>query len=251
MSFDGLNNSLLADPLAAPLLEAETVRDWGRTLIVAPHPDDESLGCGGAIALLRKFDCPVFVVVMSDGTLSHPNSKKYPAPRLRDLRECEMLDALNILGVSADNVRFLRYKDRSVPHETAPNWRSAVQTCQDYLQEVQPDTILVPWRRDPHPDHAAAWKIFAATQYLSEKPRTIEYPIWLWELAEGDDAPRQNEAKAWRLNIAQVIEQKQAAIRAHRSQTTDLIDDDPTAFRLTPEILTHFAHDWEIYLENL
>lgn len=252
MSFDRLNDSLLADPLAAPLLEAETVRGWGRTLIVAPHPDDESLGCGGAIALLRRFDYPVFVVVMSDGTLSHPNSQKYPALRLRDLREREMLDALNILQVAPENVRFLRYKDRSVPHENAPDWENAVKICRDYLQEIQPDTILVPWRRDPHPDHCASWKIFAsAMQDLTKKPRTIEYPIWLWELAEGADAPQTNEAKAWRLNIAQVVEQKQAAIKAHRSQTTDLIDDDPTAFRLTPEILAHFAYDWEIYLESL
>ncbi|MHC5832664.1 MAG: PIG-L deacetylase family protein, partial [Nostoc sp.] len=41
-------------------------------LIVAPHPDDETLGCGGAIALLRSLNCHVQVLVISDGTLSHP-----------------------------------------------------------------------------------------------------------------------------------------------------------------------------------
>ena len=56
---------------------AETVIDWGKTLVVAPHPDDESLGCGGAIVLLRKFGNEVTVLTVSDGALSHPNSKKF------------------------------------------------------------------------------------------------------------------------------------------------------------------------------
>jgi hypothetical protein len=43
---------------------------------------------------------------------------------------------------------------------------------------------------------------------------------------------------------------KQQAIAAYRSQTTNLIDDDPEGFRLTPEMLANFAHPWEVYLEE-
>lgn len=116
-----------------------------------------------------------------------------------------------------------------------------------------PQTILVPWRRDPQPDHRASWSLIAAA--LARDPayevRRIEYLIWLWELAAAGDAPRPDEATTWRLDIGSVLPRKRAAIAAHRSQTTDLIDDDPTGFRLTPDILAHFAHPWEVYLEAI
>src|SRR6185369_12093790 len=96
------------------LKKAETIIDWGKTCVFAPHPDDESLGCGGAIALLRKFNLPVHTIVMSDGTLSHPNSRKFPAEKLRRLRETEIKNALKILGVCEDKITFLRYADRAV-----------------------------------------------------------------------------------------------------------------------------------------
>ena len=250
-----MNNSPqnpFADLSKIETARAETVLDWGKTLIVAPHPDDESLGCGGAIALLRKYEREVVVLTMSDGTLSHPNSKKYPPEKLRELRESEMCAALEILGVSADKVKFLRFKDRSVPNENATDFAAAVETVKEFLIEIQPNTIIVPWRRDPHPDHRATRQIFgAANAFFDGKFRLIEYPIWLWEMADAADLPQANEVKIRRLAIDEVVERKQKAIYAHRSQTTDLIDDDPHGFRLSPEVLAHFAAPFEIYLESI
>lgn len=247
-----LKNSVLAEPESLPLISADAVKTWNKTLIVAPHPDDESLGCGGAIALLRKFDCDVSILVLSDGTLSHPNSKKFPASVLRDLREREMLGAIEILGVQAKSLTFLRYLDRSVPNKDSEFFASAVKVCQNYLEKIKPQTILLPWRRDPHPDHLAANQIIVtARTHLDFATRIIEYPIWAWELATREDAPQSTEVTAWRLDIKTVAPQKQRAIAAHRSQTTDLIDDDPTGFRLTPDILANFAASWEIYLESV
>ncbi len=239
-----LDGSPLADISSIPLKNADFVKSWGKTLIVAPHPDDESLGCGGAIALLRNFSIEVEVLVLSDGTLSHPNSVKFPAEKLRDLRETEMLNALEILGVNKENTTFFRYKDRSVPNADSTE---TVVRCGKYLDFIEPQTILVPWRRDPHPDHRAAHSLIRAA---NESAKMIEYPIWLWEIAESHDAPRCEEVAAFRLDISSVTAQKQRAINAHQSQTTDLIDDDPQAFRLTADILANFAGNWEIYLEQ-
>ena len=233
-------------------LEPETVKNWGRTLIVAPHPDDESLGCGGAIALLRKFGFEVIVLTVSDGTLSHPNSQKYPPEKLRDLRENEMTAALEILGVAANKIKFLRLRDRSVPEENSNEFEAAVKIVKNFLTEHQPQTILVPWRRDPHPDHRASNQIInAAIAGKSGSFRLLEYPIWLWEMAENADLPREENIKIYGLKIDSVVAQKQAAIGAHVSQTTDLIDDDPNGFRLSPEVLAHFAKPFEIYLEEI
>ena len=109
-----------ADALAAmrdmPLLSFGQLAIRG-LVVVAPHPDDESLGCGGLIAAATTDGIPVRIVVVSDGAGSHPNSVSYPPARLRHLRESETLTAAAELGVAADAVAFLGLPDRYVPSE--------------------------------------------------------------------------------------------------------------------------------------
>jgi LmbE family N-acetylglucosaminyl deacetylase len=241
-----MNNQVIEiSPLANPyILPIKTIEEIAASpvLVVAPHPDDETLGCGGAIALLRTLDCDVHVLIVSDGTLSHPNSKKFPAPALKALRESETLAALNLLGVERTSVTFLGLQDGSVP--TA--YTNAVATCRDYLAQLMPQTIFIPWRRDPHPDHRATWNLIHNALKLN-KTRVIEYPIWDWDEKQRGDFV---DIECWRLDISKVMELKQQAISAYRSQTTNLIDDDPEAFTLTPEMLSNFTHPWEMYLEK-
>ena len=139
-----------------------------------------------------------------------------------------------------------------MPNEDSSDFAATVEIIKDFLNENSPDTIIVPWRRDPHPDHRATRQIFkAANAFFGGKFRVIEYPIWLWEMAEAADLPQENEVVIWRLAIDEVVEIKQAAIHAHLSQTTDLIDDDPEGFLLSTEVLAHFAAPFEIYLEEM
>lgn len=243
--------SPLTDPLALPLLAPETVRDLGPTLIVAPHQDDESLGCGGLIALLRRHNLSVTVLFISDGTGSHPRSRAYPAPRLRDLREMEALAALRCLGVTPGRATFLRLRDTAVPMIETADFGHAAARVRAAIGAAAPKTIVLPWRRDPHCDHRAAWQLVqAALASLPERPRLLEYPIWVWELAGEGDLPQMGEVAGWRLDIGAVLPQKEAAIAAHRSQFGAIIDDDPEGFCLLPHVLAHFSQPWEIYLEE-
>ncbi|MBN3948317.1 MAG: PIG-L family deacetylase [Nostoc sp. NMS7] len=216
-------------------------------LIVAPHPDDETLGCGGAIALLRSLNCDVQVLVISDGTLSHPRSRKYPADTLRCLREAETLSALKLLGVEVNHVTFWRMQDGSISIQ----YQSVVASCRAYITEVAPQIIFLPWRYDPHADHRGTWKLIHAVLHgLRLSPRLIEYPIWDWDWQQRGSLPASLDVTTWRLNISTVLELKQQAIAAYRSQITDLIDDDPEGFRLTPKMLANFTHPWEVYIEE-
>lgn len=247
---DSLVGSLLCNPETLPLRSIDVVCSFGPTLVVAPHPDDESLGCGGAIALLRDAGTPVHVLVVSDGAGSHPHSLRYPAPCLRALREQEELAALDALGVPRSAATFLRLPDTAVPAAGDAGFIAAVGACRTLLVEHGIRTVLAPWRREPHCDHRAANEIARAALAGCIRPaRLLEYPIWTWTLGEPDDAPAAHEARAWRLPIAGVLPRKLAAIAAHRSQTTDLIDDDAEGFRLLPEQIALFARPWELFLE--
>lgn len=241
------SQSLLANPHVLPLRPGTMVKEFGPTVVIAPHPDDETLGCGGAIAHLSQ-DCPVQVLVISDGTLSHPRSRRYPALALRGLREAETRSALALLGIEPAQVNFLRLPDGAVPLPNAAGFAQAVSRCSNYLSELAPRTILLPWRFDPHPDHRATWQlIYTSVAEFDPLPRLIEYPIWDWDPQQGLPIP--GEVIAWRLDISKVLALKLKAIAAYRSQTTNLIDDDPEGFRLTPAMLANFTHPWEVYLE--
>ena len=228
---------------------SEELRSWGRTLVVAPHADDESLGCGGVIALLRQQGQTVSVLFVSDGSMSHPSSKRYPPKARRDLREGEALNALKILGVAPADVHFLRLPDTRVPVPSSADFGEAVALVREQLARLQPQTVLVPWRRDPHGDHRATWHLLqAAVKQLKAPVCWLEYPIWVWESTRPDDLPTAADGSWLRVDVSKVLSQKRRAIAAHRSQTTPLIDDDPDGFTLSAEMIGHFIQPYEYFL---
>ncbi|WP_310488614.1 PIG-L family deacetylase [Chamaesiphon sp. VAR_69_metabat_338] len=243
---------LLARPETLPLLDLSAVSRQ-RAVVVAPHPDDETLGCGGAIALMCAKGYDVKVAIVSDGTGSHPNSQTYLAPALRSLRELETLAALKILGIEdRSRVTFLGLQDGAVPTLAAPTFLAAKLRCQRYLRQTLPDTIFLPWRADPHPDHRATWQLFqAAILSLGISPQIIEYPIWDWDVQQQKKLPDLDRISGWRLDIERVLATKKQAIATYKSQLGELIDDDPDGFYLTPELLTNFTRPWEVYFEEI
>jgi LmbE family N-acetylglucosaminyl deacetylase len=115
---------------------------------------------------------------------------------------------------------------------------------------VDTATVLQPWRRDPHDDHRATWAIFAAALDGLESPaRRLEYPIWARVHPGPTDLPRSDEGTVWRFDTVAVHDQKRAAILAHRSQTTGLIDDAEIGECLTPAVLERFFEAWEPFVE--
>jgi LmbE family N-acetylglucosaminyl deacetylase len=249
MKLLNLAPSPLTHPETLPLASVASIAA-ASALVVAPHPDDETLGCAGAIALLCARGCRVRILVVSDGAQSHPNSRKYPAPALRALRKTETLIAMKLLGVERSDITFLQIPDGAIPAPESPQFNTAAALCHAYLAATSPQLLFLPWRDDPHPDHRATWQLFAAAvARCTFAPKTLEYPIWDWDehqrrsLCPGLVTP-------WRLDISSVVDLKQQAIAAYRSQTTDFIDDDPTGFRLSPTMLANFAHPWEIYLSS-
>ena len=219
----------------------------GRVVVLAPHPDDESLGCGGLLALLAQAGQEPHVVIVTDGSRSH-DSPSTPPAALAALRQREARAAVAALGLPADAVTFLAHPDCGMPEAGTAAFTVAASALSRTLSDA--DTVVVPWRRDPHCDHEATWALArAAVARLDEPPRWIEYPVWAWEHASTDVAPQHGEATPWRLDISDVLDPKRRAVAAHRSQTTRLIADDPDGFVLEPHVLAHFDRSWELYLD--
>ncbi len=225
----------------------EVFADCKGAIVLAPHPDDETLGCGGAIALLRQRSIPVHVIILSDGTKSHPDSQTHPAPVLKALRETETYTALAQLGVTKEFVTFLNWPDTAVPHPAHPDFSTAVSQCAYYLRKYSPSLLFVPWQNDRHCDHRATWQIAQqCLEHLSNPPKQVVYAVWGTPSAGLPSLPPGETG--WRLDIRSVQQLKRSAAMAHQSQTTDLIQDDPTAFRLTPTMLNNLIQPWETYL---
>jgi LmbE family N-acetylglucosaminyl deacetylase len=204
-----------------------------RALIVAPHPDDETLGCGGLVATLSRLGAAFRFIFVTDGAASHPGSRLWPRWRLAAQRRREAHEALRRLG--ADNAPrvFLGLPDAAMPAARSPRWKEAVTQIRDIVREFQPDLAVLPWRRDPHCDHRDSWKMaHAALRWSAARPVILEYAIWLDELGAPEDYPRAAEAEPVALDITPVVAAKRAAVAAHITQTTALIDDDPDGFRL-------------------
>ena len=219
----------------------------GKAMILAPHADDESLGCGGFIAEASRLERPPLVVVVTDGTGSHPGSPGWPAARLRDRREQETRIATARLGLPAGRLAFLRLPDTRAPHR-GPEFEQAVGTMSALAREFGCDTVIAPWEHDPHCDHEAVWRMAAALA-TRDGMRLLAYPVWGWLIAPETvlEAPA---PRGWRLEVGPHLEAKAAAIRAHETQYGDLIDDDPNGFRLPPALLSVFEAPFEVFLRH-
>ena len=229
-----------------PVGSLDDIIGGGTCLVLAPHPDDESLGCGGLIAACvaaarppRSGDPDRWRRVASGVPRVSPG-------RLRAVRAEEARRAVAGLGLPEDRLAFLGVPDTAAPHD-GPGFDAVVAKL---LALVEGDctAILAPWRHDPHCDHEAASLVAAA---VAEKAgiRHIAYPVWGWTLPD-DAAIPGDPGSGWRLEIAAFLGAKQNAIRAHQSQYGGLIDDDPAGFRLPAALLSFFDSPWETFLRT-
>jgi N-acetylglucosamine malate deacetylase 1 len=144
---------------------------FGRSLLViAPHQDDEAIGCGGALALQVRSGNKAAVAILQDGGDDH-ESLGLTRPAMVELRNEESRRCAAVLGIEPP--RFLGYARLA---ETIPQAASEVR---EILRQRAIDLVFVPFVLDRHPDHWAANLILAAA--LREIPwdvRVLGYEVW-------------------------------------------------------------------------
>jgi LmbE family N-acetylglucosaminyl deacetylase len=148
------------------------VRDWlaepRPTVVVSPHPDDETLGAGGLIVMQRSRRIPVELLAVTDGEAAYPDM-----PDLGTTRQREQTRAAEALGLISDAIVHLGLRDSNVAGSEA--------ALADRITEaIDSDTLLVaPWQHDPHPDHEACGRAAAAAARRTGAT-LVSYFFWTW-----------------------------------------------------------------------
>jgi LmbE family N-acetylglucosaminyl deacetylase len=187
------------------------------------------------------------VVIVTDGAGSHPNSRRYPPERLRGLRQKEARQATALLGLPPDRLHFMGLRDTAAP-TSGPAFDDAVSVIAAIARQAGSGVIVAPWLDDPHCDHEAV-QLMARAVARRTGLAVLSYPVWGWTLPP-DAAVQEPRIQGWRLDIAAHLPAKMQAIAAHKSQLSDLIDDDPDGFRLPPALLAVFERAYEVLLTS-
>ncbi len=168
-----------------------------RVLVISPHYDDETLGCGGTLALLSRRGCEIHLVWCTDGG------------RHGALRREEASHATRVLAPASTT--HLPFPELALGERAGP----LAQALSRSICEVRPTEILCPHRDDGHPDHRAcarATVLAARRAAISrhdrwEGARVFGYEVW---------APLRHVARL--VNISPVAVAKRRALRHYRSQ---------------------------------
>ena len=224
-----------------PIATHDLVTPGQRAIIVAPHPDDEVLACGGLLQMLAAQGTRTVVVAATDGDASHPGSSIYPPAQLARLRSRETAAALHALlpaGRPAPQVIRARLPDGDVSCQAG-----ALQTLLEQL--LRPgDVVFTTWRHDGHPDHEACGHAPAMAARLCGAAM-VELPVWTWHWAEPGDQ-RVPWQRARRLVLdAETLQRKRDAIACYTTQ----LHPDPSTGQpaiLPPHVLARLTHPYEV-----
>ena len=171
--------------------------------VIAPHPDDESIGCGGVLCLHHQRGDRTAVVFLTSGELG---LKYLPREKAWAVREKEAKAAAKILGLT--KAHFLRQPDWMLGDAL----KAAARALRPVLLAEKPQLIYVPHEAEWHPDHQAALPVLrlALKGWGGPAPALRAYEVWT-PLSMHDHVA----------DITRVMPRKLGALRSHRSQLNE------------------------------
>jgi len=226
-----------------------------RLVVVAAHPDDESLGAAGLVRAALQEGATVHVVVCTAGEASHPDSPTHTPQQLAALRMAELDVALGLLRDAAPEPTALSWEHLGLPDGgLADHWDvleaaldgalDAPRRGDDPHSTATRSVLAAPYRLDGHTDHDTAGAC-AARVAARRHIGLLEFPIWYWHWA----LPRQREWTGWQTLPLDALAQeaKQAILGAHRSQTAALSAAPGDEVLLGAGFLAHFDRPVETF----
>ncbi len=212
-----------------------------RFILLAAHPDDETLGAGALLARLAREGVRCDVVVLTDGEASHPSSPTRSPSELAALRREEVADAVRVLAPAA-SVAFEGLPDGGLRQEDV----AAVLLRGLGDGDDTRTLVAAPWRRDGHPDHDAVGLASAEVCGGRDVP-LLEYPIWLWHWGTPEGQAADLDALSLYRLTAEDQARKASALATHVSQVLPLSDAPGDEVLLAPGVLEHFRRNFESF----
>ncbi len=172
-------------------------------LVIAPHPDDESIGCGGTILRHVERGDEVEAVFLTSGELG---LKKLSREAVWETREAEARAACGVLAMREPF--FLRLPDWTMGDDVP----AAADKLRSVIERTRPELIYLPHPLEWHPDHRAVWPILRVTLcgLGFGTPGLRGYEVWT-PMAEFQHVE----------NISDTMVKKLAALREHASQIVE------------------------------
>jgi len=191
-------------------------------MVFSPHQDDETIGCGGVIALKRSQGIPVKVVFLTDGRYGRPDWVE--PENIIQYRQQEASNALNILGIEPSQTQFLGEADGSLAQLSPEQRNLLINKLVGIIQGFAPQEVYVPHHHDGHPDHEATYSLVSSAIKASKMSiELLQYPIWmLWRNPLSSHKYLSKTSNAYRLFLGNFKEKKHQAIAVYKSQTPNL-----------------------------
>ncbi|MGH8183327.1 MAG: PIG-L deacetylase family protein [Rhodanobacteraceae bacterium] len=195
-----------------------------RLMVLAPHPDDESLAAGGLIQRALARGAAVSVVYITDGE-NNPwpqralERRVWIGPREHAAwaarRRAEADAALRALGAEGINVHRLGWPDGGVTWKLLDNTAAMLAALRALIERERPSVLVLPDLVDRHPDHSA---IHVLVEMVFQSMPGMLKPACLGYLLHGRSRPGMPQRAVLALDAAEQS-RKRSAIEAHASQT--------------------------------
>ena len=199
-------------------------------VVLAAHPDDETLGAGGFVAMMHARGTQITLVLASRGEASHSTDRSH-------VRRQEWSEALNDLAPGCTTI------DLGIPDGALREHRDLLR---DALRTAirNAGLIIAPWRGDGHRDHRVAGEV--AVEIADEAGiAVLEYPVWMWHWAD----PRHPEVP-WDHLVTLPLDPtaraaKRAALSRYRSQFEAIDGTEPI---IHGGMAAHFLRHFETFV---
>lgn len=217
-----------------------------KTIVLAPHPDDETFGCGGLISQKIRKGVDVYIMFLTNGEKS---LQAVAVEEISQMRRLSAVRAGKVLGVEACNIFWLSYPDGHIPRKGSKYFDNAIVKLNETVEKLSIEEIYVPHYLEGWSDHLAAYEM--AEDIAKRSKGNIDlyfYWVWTWYYI----GIKQIFSLPWRrislLPIASTYDKKREALGVYFGSKT--LEGELYMGNLPPVFLSAFEWPYEVFEKN-